>query len=141
MDTPSSAGHHERRVTVLAQVSAETSEDPFGPGDPLQVARLVRRALAAAGHKATDVGALLVVADDAIPPDARSRFARRALGPPGAAVQTTSLVVPASDHDARRDLAMRSVRDLSTADGHVIVIVVVVLGPGERVTAVCGTPA
>src|SRR5262245_51436503 len=46
-----SARHHPRMAAILGRVAGITTEDPFGPGDPLEVARLVRRALAAAGRK------------------------------------------------------------------------------------------
>ena len=86
---------------VTGSATALTTEDPFGPGDPVHVARLVRRALAAAGGKAIDVTALLVVTDGAVEQAALSRFARRALGPHGASLAPVAFPSRASTHEAR----------------------------------------
>ncbi len=117
---------------VLGTASAATEEDPFGPGDPLEVARLVRRALAAAGRRAVDVDGLAVVADRA--PDAATlaRFTRRALGPHRAeapAIGTAHGGGHAERVDAATALASTHLRGG--------VAVAVALGPGARATATC----
>ncbi|MET0773429.1 MAG: hypothetical protein ABWZ82_10125 [Candidatus Limnocylindrales bacterium] len=111
------------RATVLSRVGMATSEDPFGPGDPLDVARLVRRALAAAGRKAVDVTELRAVADAPVADDALGRFARRALGPHGGEIPASAQVPVATDPEAALEPPVAGVA------------VVVVLGPGARATA------
>lgn len=112
-----------------------TSEDPFGPGDPLEVARLVRRALAGAGRKALEVVELVVVADATVAPEPLSRFARRALGPHGGSVRVTSIVSRSRDHETRQAVAMRSIGGRATpGDG---LVVMLVLGPRGIATAAC----
>jgi hypothetical protein len=129
MDRRPSEDRDHPRATLLARQTSATGEDPFGPGDPLEVARLVRRTLAAAARKAPDVAALIVVADAPIPTVALARFARRALGPHGATVAAMARVVVAADHDARvgRVLAMQQ----PVVAG---IVLVAVLGPGDRAT-------
>jgi hypothetical protein len=120
------------RSRVLGLATATTDEDPFGPGDPLEVARLVRRALAAAGRRAVDVARLVVVTES--PPTAAGlvRLTRRALGPHGATVRASvELVTPGTDH-----LARRMVLELVPVEtGRVVVGVV--LGPSPAVAACC----
>jgi hypothetical protein len=116
-------------MDVLAGRSASIAEDPFGPGDPLEVARLVRRALAAAGRKGLDVTRLVVVADTPVSADALRRFTRRALGPHGGTVRADGMVSTDPDHDARIDLG------LGHAHEDRGVAVLVVLGPGAVATA------
>jgi hypothetical protein len=119
---------------VVGRASAPTSEDPFGPGDPLEVARLVRRALADAGRRAVEVSALVVVAEAEVPPDALDRFVRRALGPHGAAVASSVLVVaPDLGHAERLALA---IFEPATAR-HGSVVMAVALGPNDAATAAC----
>lgn len=112
-----------------------TSENPFGQGDPLEVARLVRRALARAGRKAREVVELMVVADAAVAPASLSRFARRVLGPHGESVRIASVASGTRDHEMRRDMATRAVRERAGHDDGVVVVLV--LGPRDVVTAVC----
>ncbi len=108
------------------------TEGPFGDGDPLQVARLVRRALAAGGRKALEVGRLVVVTDADPGRDALDRFTRRALGAHGASVRSAATQVSgAVDHEARIALAR------AIAVSGASVVVVVVLGPGAVATALC----
>lgn len=110
-------------------MTGATSEDPFGPGDPLEVARLVRRSLAAAKRRADAVGALVVVTDRAPAPAALARFARRALGPHGAAVvSSTRVVAPEVEHAGR----VASGQAFASRDASVTVVVV--LGPQGRAT-------
>jgi hypothetical protein len=116
---------------VLGAASSVSAEDPFGTGDPVEVARTVRRALAAAGRKAQDVTRLEVVTESAVAPGALARFTRRALGPHAAA---RPLVVPAQpglDHEARVALGLAG-----TPEGSALVVLVI-LGPDGATTALC----
>lgn len=120
---------------VLGRVAAQTHEDAFGPGDPLEVARLVRRALAAADRKALDVTDLIVVAEVAPSREALDRFTRRALGPHGTNVRADAHALPGADHASRERAAIVLAR---TADGgRGGIRVVVVLGPSARATVLC----
>lgn len=119
-------------MDVLARLTAASTEDPFGPGDPLEVARLVRRGLAAAGRKAPDVTRVIVVTDTPVSAEALSRFARRALGPHGTrvALDTLSVAVDRPHEERIQDgLDVRPVADGSS--------VVVVMGPIPVVSALC----
>ena len=119
-------------MDILVRLTASTAEDPFGPGDPLEAARLVRRGLAAAGRKALDVGRLMVVTDGPVSAEALSRFARRALGPHGARVECPLLSVAAErPHEERVEMGSAA---SAVADG---ISVVLVIGPGELVSALC----
>lgn len=122
---------------IVGRVAASIAEDPFGPGDPLEVARLTRRALAAAGRKAVEVTELMVIADVVPAPDALARFARRALGPHGAGVRATARPAPGLDRATREsrltELAARQARGVATAS----LIIAVCLGPGAWATALC----
>jgi len=128
---------------VTGSATATTSEDPFGPGDPVEVARLVRRALASGGAKAMDVTALLVVADGPLDPAALARFTRRALGPHGASLALVAVPGRATSHAARRDAAAEV--GCGFRDGPAgregpdrrSVVIVVVLGPCSAATALC----
>lgn len=112
-------------------MSAVVDEDPFGPGDPLVVARMVRRSLAAAGRRAVDVMVLVVVTDRPPGPEALARFVRRALGPHGASVSSSAVIVaPDLDHQGRLDVA----RPTPAAGGWVVVVA---LGPGPVATTCC----
>jgi hypothetical protein len=134
MDTSSSAAASGSGARiVLGTAAGATAEDPFGPGDPLAVARLVRRALADAGRKAFDVSDLLVAGEAPVAGDALERFARRALGPHGTSVRGASVQVEAGDHDTRRRMAIGSAP--TPAPGQVTIAVV--LGPGEAASVVC----
>lgn len=113
------------------ELTASVDEDPFGPGDPLVVARLVRRSLAAAGRKAADVSALLVVTDRAPDPEALARFARRALGSRGADVPCSATIVdPGLDH-ARRLAIVPGLRSGGP------LVIVLALGPGAIASVRC----
>jgi len=131
MGKGASGDRHGRPGTVLARLTVATAEDPFGPGDPLEVARLVRRTLAAAGRRAIDVTALIVVADASIPTEALGRFVRRTLGPHGASVSRRVHLVPAKvDHEHRVEVSQAlGAKPASN-------VLVVVLGPGDRATVV-----
>lgn len=120
-------------LRVIGEVRSTSAEDPLGPGDPLEVARLVRRALAAAGRRATDVDALVLVADEE--PDAAglARFTRRALGPVGAEVPSVGAAGPGLTHDDRLAMAER----LAQPGLRGGVAILVVRGPGEAVTVRC----
>ena len=118
---------------VLGTAASATTEDAFGPGDPLEVARLVRRALADAGRKAFDVSDLLVVADRAVTGEALERFTRRALGPHGASVRAVASLAEGDDHDTRRRRAITSAP--TPAPGQVTIAVI--LGPGDAASVVC----
>lgn len=63
-----------------------------GPDDPLSPARTVRRALADAGLKATEVTSIVVSEEATVSQGGPEGFARRALGPTGevVAVRTAS---------------------------------------------------
>lgn len=119
---------------ILGTATATTDEDPFGPGDPLEVARLVRRALANAGRKAAEVRTLVVVSETDVIPDALDRFVRRALGPHGATIASSARpAAPGSSHEERVAIAAdvcADARDGSAAIG-------VALGPDHAATAVC----
>lgn len=117
---------------MLARVTAVTPEYPFGSGDPLEVARLVRRALAAAGRKAVDVTALIVVTDEPIATEALGRFARRALGPHGAGVRSSGEVIASTlGHEDRLAVA----EEVDAVAGSCVIAVV--LGPAAIATACC----
>jgi len=133
---------------VLGSASATTAADPFGPGDPVEVARLVRRALAAAGAKALDVTALLVVAAQPVDHAALRRLTRRALGPHGAALAPVAVPGRAATHAGRVAEAVEvaiGFRDDHPAGqptgtpGHAArsVVMAVALGPGSSATALC----
>ena len=128
---------------VLGSATAVTAEDPFGPGDPLEVARLVRRALAAAGAKALDVTALVLVTDGPVDPAALARFTRRALGPHGAALVPVAVLSRTDAHEARVAegtevaIGVRAGPAGAAAPAVHSVVVVVALGPGSRVTVAC----
>jgi hypothetical protein len=115
---------------VLGEVRGQTAEDPLGPDDPLEVARLVRRALAAAGRRAIDVEVLVLVADAQPDAAALARFARRALGPHGAEVMTDGAGGAGLDHDGRSTTAA------TRAGGHLRggVGIAIARGPGDTVT-------
>lgn len=117
---------------VLGRAEGTTDEDPFSPGDPLEVARLVRRALAAAKRRAAEVGALVVVTDRSPPAGTLARFTRRALGPHGAQVRSEGrLVAPDLPHPGRV-----ATGEALAASGPTLTMVVV-LGPDDRATVLC----
>lgn len=120
-------------VRVLGEVSGSSAEDPLGPGDPLEAARLVRRALAAAGHRAVDVRGLALVADAVPDGVALARFTRRALGPHGAEVPSAGAGGAELPHEARIGIAT----DLAVARAAGGIAIAVALGPGSVVTARC----
>lgn len=130
---------------VLGSATEATVEDPFGPGDPLAVARLVRRALAAAGAKALDVTALLVCAGDPVDHSALVRFTRRALGPHGASLSPVAIPGRAATHADRcteaTDAAIGFRQGPDGGPGRPpargAVVVAVALGPGAEATALC----
>jgi hypothetical protein len=135
MDLRPSSDRDERPLTILGRLSLASSEDPFGQGDPLEVARLVRRSLAAAGRRAVDVTRLVVVADAPVASERLSRFVRRALGPHAAGIVAS--VVPVAGpirHEDRIDLS-------STDPTPRSVTILVVMGPAQRVTVLCVTPS
>jgi hypothetical protein len=109
---------------VLGEWHGSTSVDPFGEADPVEAARVVRRALAAADRKAFDVRRLVVVRDARPDADAMARFARRALGPHGSTVPT-AWVATSTEAVARDDVP---------AEG---VWVELLVGPGSQVSARC----
>jgi len=128
---------------MTGSATTATAADPFGPGDPVEVARLVRRALAAAGAKAMDVTALLVVTDRPVDHATLSRFTRRALGPHGTSLAPVAVPGRASSHEGRRAEAVEMGSGFRegpagrAAPDRRSVVVVVVLGPGEAATALC----
>jgi hypothetical protein len=110
---------------------------PLGSDDPVIAARAVRRALAAGGHRASDVGRLVVASPDPIEPDALARFARRALGPHGATVGTVALVADAADAPG---LASEATRAPGSVGDGALVVAVGLAADGE-VVACCLRPA
>lgn len=120
-------------LRVIGESRGTSAEDPLGPGDPLEVARLVRRALAAAGRRATDVDALVLVADEEPDPTRLARFTRRALGPVGAEVASVGAAGAGLTDVARLDLAER----LAQPGLRGGVAILVARGPGEAVTVRC----
>ncbi|MCC6833336.1 MAG: NUDIX domain-containing protein [Thermoleophilia bacterium] len=121
---------------VAGSASTITGEDPFGPGDPKEVARVARRALAAGGRRAAEVDVLVLVTDRSPPANDLARFTRRALGPQGGSVRTLGLAVgPDTSHDARSATAVAHIRTLLRDPARVGIGVV--LGPGPVATAVC----
>jgi hypothetical protein len=120
-------------VHVLSEVRGGSAEDPLGPGDPLEVARLVRRALAAARRRAVDVEALALVADAEPDPVTLARFARRALGPHGVSVRCDG----AGEADLLHEARVGAVTALAVARAAGGVAVAVALGPGDAVTVRC----
>jgi hypothetical protein len=125
---------------ILGRAWDAAAPDPFGADDPVEVARLVRRALAAAGRKAFDVVGVVVVTEQE--PDAASlaRFARRALGPHGASVTPVVRLAAGADHAARcaaaAGIAVGSVAGRPEPAGPSVVIAIA-LGPGLAATALC----
>lgn len=81
--------------------------------DPIQPARAVRRALAAAGRKAVEVDVLCVAAPLAPTAEACRRLARRALGPHGSGIAALGVAV-AGDHAV--DLALAAAAFMEAAD-------------------------
>jgi hypothetical protein len=124
----------------LGRAAAAEAADPFGPGDPLDVARLVRRCLAAAGRKALDVSDVVVVASTAPAPVALARFTRRALGPRGAVVRTTVHALPDATHPTREAAAVVVATSAPKASAGAGVVIAVCLGPGRQATAICLAP-
>lgn len=130
---------------VLGSAFAATPEDPFGPGDPVEVARLVRRALAAAGAKALDVTAMLVSAGGPVDHAALLRFTRRALGPHGASLSPVAITGRATTHEDRcaeaTDAAIGFRQGPDGGPGRPpargSVFIAVALGPGTAATALC----
>ncbi|MFN8621081.1 MAG: hypothetical protein U0869_10090 [Chloroflexota bacterium] len=135
---------------ILGRATAATAEDPFADGDPLEVARLVRRALADARRRATEVTDVLLVAEAEPDPGRLARFVRRALGPSGGAVGATAWAAGPGDHVARCAMAVsRLVGARAQGDGTPVtgappdgrrggpVGIAVVLGPGAAATALC----
>jgi hypothetical protein len=127
MDVRRSGGSHGR--TVLARLALATLEDPFGPGDPLEVARLVRRTLAVAGRKAIDVSSLIVVADTATPTEALRGFVRRALGPHAGTVPAAVRMIDSANHDERVQRVLATPESAGPR-----LDLVIVLGPGAVAT-------
>jgi hypothetical protein len=125
-------------LVVRARVAAVTAEDPFGPGDPLEVARLVRRVLAAAGRKAFEVTELVAVADVAPDDEALRRFAGRALGPRGEAVALRAGPAVGIDQAARESSAIEQLAD-GVRDTTSALTVLVCLGPGGLASVCCLT--
>ena len=119
-------------VRVLGEARGATMEDPLGPGDPLEVARLVRRALAAAGRRAVDVDGLALVTDT--DPDAAglARFTRRALGPVGTDVPAVGAAT-VGVHEDRCAAAVALAAGLLRGG----VVIAVALGPGDVATVRC----
>ncbi|MBX3030776.1 MAG: hypothetical protein KF809_11490 [Chloroflexi bacterium] len=110
--------------------SIALTEDPFGSGDPVELARLLRRALAAAGRKAFEVSALVLVTDADPGVEAVARFARRALGPHGAMVRRSVVVVAReTSHEERITVAHHRSPDEGA------IVIAVALGPEDRGTA------
>ncbi len=132
-------------TSVLGSATEVTTEDPFGPGDPVAVARLVRRALAAAGAKALDVTALLVCAGGPVEHAALQRFTRRALGPQGASLSPIAIPGRAATHQdcfaEATDAAIGFREGPPGGAGRVpargSVVIAVALGPGAAATALC----
>lgn len=120
-------------VRVLGEVRGTSAEDPLGPGDPLGLARWVRRALAAAGRRALDVDVLVLATDAEPDPTRLARFTRRALGPHGDGVPSAGLAGAGWSHEARLEQAeTRAGRSLRGG-----VAIVAALGPGETATVRC----
>jgi hypothetical protein len=138
------AGPGDEPLDVLGEVSAPTNEDPFGPGDPVEVARLVRRALSVAGRHATDVAALVVVARRDVAPEGLARFTRRALGPHGANIPSfhewdDPSFLEWDDPSTGRDVWSTIAEQVDLAGRSVVILVL--LGPGESATVRClGSP-
>jgi len=130
---------------VLGSATAATAEDPFGPDDPVEVARLVRRALAAAGARALDVTALLVCAGGRVEHAALQRFTRRALGPHGASLSPVAIPGRAATHQDRcADATDAAIGFRRGPDGGAgpppargSMVIAVALGPGASATALC----
>jgi hypothetical protein len=98
---------------------AETTGGPaaLDDADPVEAARAVRRALAAAGRKAVEVDALVVAAPLVPTAETCRRLARRALGPHGEGIAAIGVAVAG---DRAEDLALAAAAYLgsaATADG------------------------
>ena len=119
-------------VRVLGEARGATTQDPLGPGDPLEVARLVRRALAAAGRRAVDVDGLALVTGTDPDTAGLARFTRRALGPVGTDVPAAGAAGPGAHADR---CAMAG--DLAAGLLRGGVAIAVALGPGAAATVRC----
>lgn len=100
------------RTVVLGRAVTSGQALPLRIDDPVVAARAVRRALADANRKATDVAALVVASADPLPADVLAAFARRALGPHGAAVRVVAIM---SDAAGAEILADRAAEDIASA--------------------------
>lgn len=125
------------QVTVLSRLTADVDEDPFGPGDPLEVARLVRRALAAAHRHAIDVRVVMVATDRPPSQELAARFVRRTLGPHGADVPCRVVGETPDEAAEVRVIQMLDATRKHGPDQPPGVAMVVVRGPGNRVRVLC----
>ena len=100
--------HPISETTTVVAGRAMTSGQvlPLGLDDPVIAARAVRRAVADAGWRATDIDAIVVACPPPLEVDAVRRFARRALGPHGDAVASVAL----ETEDDRDGLVARATR-------------------------------
>ena len=98
---------------VPADAAVPAASISSDDADPIEPARAVRRALAAAGRKAVEVDALCVAAPLAPTAEACRRLARRALGPHGSGIAVLGVAVT-GDH--AEDLAMAAAAFMEAAD-------------------------
>jgi len=83
----------------------------------------VRRALAAAQHRAIDVTDFVLASTEPVAPDVLAAFARRALGPRGTDVRTTCLVDATTDATGLAAQASATAAAIASSDiGLVIAI-------------------
>jgi hypothetical protein len=104
---------NDAQARLIGRAETTRGPAPLDDADPIETARAVRRALAAAGRKAVEVDALCVAAPLAPTAEACRRLARRALGPHGSEIAAFGVAV-ASEH--AEDLAMAAAAYLEAAD-------------------------
>lgn len=110
---------------------------PLGIDDPIVAARAVRRALAAAGRRATAVTDLVIATAAPIPSAVLASFARRALGPHGSDVRTLGVVSDDPDRGALAAAAVAACSSDITRLGDLGVVIALGLAPDGTTEARC----
>jgi hypothetical protein len=120
---------------VLGRAVTHGQALPLGRGDPIIASRAVRRALAAAGRRALEVGAMVVATRDVLAADVPASFARRALGPPGERVAVRALRSDEPDAARLADLAAIELSRVGMARDRIVMAVGI--GPDGTTVALC----
>ena len=131
IDRPRSDG--DQRV-VVGRASTDGQALPLGVDDPVIAARAVRRALADAHRRATEVDILSVATPPPLTQEAVARFARRALGPRGAEVGSCATESLETDARSLVELAARALPGGERASG---LGVAVGVAPDGTTIAIC----